>query len=197
MKTVGAISAVLGAMVMSSGCAADIEELDQAVAGGPSTLNKQLARARAASAAYHDVDEALADGFVPASDCVEVPGLGMMGVHFVNFPRLADPPSIEEPEALLYLPDEDDGFRLVAIEYLVPILIGGAPYMGCGVENESCPPPAASTPPPPVLYDGITFDGPMAGHSPGMPWHYDLHVWIWHHNPSGMFAQFNPSLACP
>ena len=43
---------------------------------------------------------------------------------------------------------------------------------------------------------GQTFDGPMPGHIPTMPWHWDLHVWVWAHNPSGMFAEWNPSLQC-
>jgi hypothetical protein len=57
------------------------------------------------------------------------------------------------------------------------------------------PPPSIDNPAP-VLF-GRTFDGPMPGHAPGMPWHYDLHVWAWEHNPAGTFSQFNPSLACP
>ena len=32
----------------------------------------------------------------------------------------------------------------------------------------------------------------MLGHEPGMPIHYDLHVWIWQHNPVGMLDMFNP-----
>jgi len=47
----------------------------------------------------------------------------------------------------------------------------------------------------PRLY-GQTFDGPMAGHHPGMGVHYDLHVWVWQDNPSGTFAQFNPDVSC-
>jgi hypothetical protein len=47
----------------------------------------------------------------------------------------------------------------------------------------------------PVLF-GRVFDGPMPGHAPGMPWHYDLHVWVWKHNPGGIFAQFNPTVSC-
>jgi hypothetical protein len=50
------------------------------------------------------------------------------------------------------------------------------------------------TPPPAVL--GQTFDGPMEGHAPGMPWHYDVHVWVAEANPSGVFAQFNPAISC-
>ena len=38
----------------------------------------------------------------------------------------------------------------------------------------------------------MPFDGPMLGHEPGMPIHYDLHAWLWKQNPSGMFARWNP-----
>ena len=43
---------------------------------------------------------------------------------------------------------------------------------------------------------GQPFDGPMPGHFPGQPDHYDLHVWLWRFNPAGMFAQFNPRVSC-
>jgi hypothetical protein len=37
----------------------------------------------------------------------------------------------------------------------------------------------------------------MFGHAPGMPIHYDLHVWLWKKNPSGMFAARTPDARCP
>jgi hypothetical protein len=46
---------------------------------------------------------------------------------------------------------------------------------------------------------GQPFDGPMAGHHPLMPemlHHYDLHVWLWKKNPSGMFSPTNPTVKC-
>ena len=43
---------------------------------------------------------------------------------------------------------------------------------------------------------GRPFDGPMAGHFPGQPIHYDLHVWLWERNPNGMFAFPNPNVDC-
>lgn len=108
--------------------------------------------------------------------------------------RTADPEvRVEEPEALLYLP-KDGKLRLVAIEHVQLIVIHGEPYRGCGIEDSTCPP--ANPPPAPSLYDGVVFDGPMAGHVPEMPWHYDLHAWIWADNPAGMFAPFNPALSC-
>ncbi len=99
-----------------------------------------------------------------------------MGVHSLH-PGLAGDAEIDpaRPELLLYVPT-DDGARLVGVEYFV------AAAATDGVR--------------PQLY-GVPFDGPMAGHSPEMPEHYDLHVWTWHHNPDGMTAQWNPALTCP
>ena len=41
------------------------------------------------------------------------------------------------------------------------------------------------------------FDGPMDGHGPGQPRHYDKHAWLWAHNPAGTWASWNPALSCP
>jgi hypothetical protein len=54
--------------------------------------------------------------------------------------------------------------------------------------------PDLNQPRPEVL--DVPLDGPMAGHSPDMPVHYDLHVWIWKHNPAGMTASWNPAVDC-
>lgn len=144
---------------------------------------RELAGVRRATAKYHDVNEALADGFVSTIECVEEPGTGAMGIHYVNFGRIMDPGlNPAEPEVLLYLAT-DDGFRLVGVEYLLAIGPPGAPVP----DN---PPPA------PSLF-GRTFDGPMPGHGPDQPPHYELHVWLWQANPSGVFASWNPNLSCP
>ena len=136
---------------------------------------EDLADVRAATAKYHDVNEALADGFVPVSPCVQIPNVGAMGIHYINFSRVDLNVKISEPELLLYLPDGTGELQLVAVEYFVPFV---------------------GTNPAPTLF-GRTFAGPMPGHAPGEPFHYDLHVWIWRHNPSGMFTQFNSKLRCP
>ncbi len=44
---------------------------------------------------------------------------------------------------------------------------------------------------------GKKFDGPMPGHGPGMPVHYDLHAYIWTTNPAGTLATWNPEVSCP
>ncbi len=143
---------------------------------------KDLAAARRATAKYHDVTTALDDGYISTIGCVEVPGLGVMGIHYIN-PRLMPPPvDLSTPEVLLYVPTEN-GVRLVGVEYFFPIGAPGAPV----------PDPA---PPAPIIF-GRAMNGPMPGHEPSQPPHYDLHVWLWEGNPDGTFADFNPNVRCP
>ena len=152
---------------------------------------EQLARARAATAKYHNEPKALEDGFVSTYECVSVPSLGAMGVHYINPLRMMDT-SVDatQPEALLYVQQNDGKMRLVGLEYVAPALSNGQPWFG----DANNPPPVVDNPAP-VLF-GQTFDGPMPGHTPGQPWHYDLHVWAWRDNPRGLFFPFNPKLSC-
>lgn len=146
----------------------------------PSVL-RDLAKVRQVTAKYHDVNAALADGFIETPECVSSPD-GGMGIHFINPARLMDPSeNILEPEILLYV-KTDEGMKLIGVEY----------FYGIGAPDTPVPNPA---PPAPVLF-GRPFDGPMAQHEPGQPPHYDLHVWVWQANPSGMFAMFNPNVKC-
>jgi hypothetical protein len=151
---------------------------------------KDLSTARAATAPYHQESRALADGFFPDPICVEAPDVGGMGVHYANPSRtnnlFVDPAA---PELLLYEPQPDGTRRLIAVEYFAPVIVNGAPWFGPG------PPPNGQYNAAPVLF-GRAFNGPMPGHNPGMPWHYDLHVWLWRNNPAGMFTPFNPKVSC-
>jgi len=142
---------------------------------------KELAQVRQATVKYQDVNVALADGFIRTPACVSSPD-GGMGIHFINPARLMDPAvNILEPEILLYV-ETADGLKFLGVEY----------FYGIGAPDTHVPNPA---PPSPVLF-GRTFDGPMEQHEPGQPPHYDLHVWIWQANPSGMFAMWNPNVKC-
>lgn len=145
----------------------------------------ELDVARSATARYQDVSVALEDGFMADAVCVSSPA-GAMGIHYVSPERMDDRLAAGEPEVLLYIP-EGAGLRLVAVEYFLPVLENG-PYFG--------PAAPANSGTAPALF-GQPFDGPMEGHNPGMPWHYDLHVWLWAENPAGVFTQFNPQLRCP
>jgi len=142
---------------------------------------QQLAQVRQATAKYHDVNAALADGFIQTPTCVASPD-GGMGIHFIHPARLMDPAeNILEPEILLYI-ESGDGMKLIGVEY----------FYGIGAPDTAIPNPA---PPAPILF-GRAFDGPMEQHEPGQPPHYDLHVWVWMANPSGIFAPFNPNVSC-
>ena len=147
---------------------------------GDPVLNA-LETARKGTAKYYDVGQALKDGYVQASPCVEAPGLGVMGIHYLNPAYVADP-SIKpgKPELLLYIPRPNGKLRLVGVEYFRPDA-----DQDLSTDDDR-----------PFLVGLIPFDGPMEGHDPGMPRHYDLHVWIWADNPFGTFAQFNPTLSC-
>jgi hypothetical protein len=143
---------------------------------------QDIAAVRQATDKYHDVNVALADGFIRTPNCIQEAGLGGMGIHFINPARIINPViNMLEPEILLYV-ETDDGMKLIGVEYMFPIGRPDAP-----IPN---PAPAA-----PVLF-GQSFNGPMLGHEPGQPPHYDLHVWIWQANPAGTFAQFNPNVSC-
>lgn len=149
--------------------------------------NGELADVRAATAPFHNADTATAAGYEPTDECVAVPGLGVMGEHWVNPSNFtADPTTLDprRPQALLYVPGQG-GPQLVAVEYIV-FAPGADPVSDTNVDPNG-----------PQRF-GQHFHGPMAGHTSGMPTHYDLHVWMWRHNPNGTFAQFNPSpgLSC-
>lgn len=152
----------------------------------PSAADDPFARVQAATSAYRDVNAATADGFVQAGPCVSAPGMGAMGFHYVNGSRMGLAPDVERPQALLYVP-EAGRLQLVGVEYIAAVLQDGQPYRG-----ES---PPANPQPAPRLFDRA-FDGPSPPRSPGAPWQYELHAWVWRDNPAGRFAPFNAALSC-
>ena len=58
-----------------------------APAASGASVNQQLAKVKQATARYHDVAVAEADGYVSTEECVFSPD-GTMGIHYVNFARL-------------------------------------------------------------------------------------------------------------
>ena len=145
---------------------------------GDTTLGPALAAVRAATAPYHSVDRAVADGWGDPviSGCVAHPELGGMGHHYINLGLLLDGGALDPttPEVLLYEPTKNGRFRLVGVEYVVPF------------ETE---PRAADGGTAPELF-GETFTESDGANG------WALHVWVWRHNPAGMFADFNPTVSC-
>jgi hypothetical protein len=139
-----------------------------------------LAKVRKATARFHSVAEARRAGYEQAGPCAEEPGVGGMGFHYVNPELVADPAVLpKRPEALLYEPRHGE-LRLVAVEW-----VRNDQDQDLDTDDDR-----------PWLF-GIPFDGPMLGHEPGQPIHYDLHAWVWKRNPMGTFAQWNPRVSCP
>lgn len=150
-----------------------------------------LVAARQGTALYHDESMALADGYAPDPICIGLPGIGAMGIHYFNAALAGDIQVVASaPEILMFEPMSDGSRRLVGVEYFAPVLSNGAPWFGAA-DN---PPPVVDNPAPTLF--GMPLQGPMPGHNPFMPWHYDLHVWAWRHNPTGLFSPLNPKVAC-
>ena len=144
-----------------------------------------LSHLKDATRAYQTVKVAKADGYGKFKDadgiaCIDMPGEGGMGVHFVNGDLVGDGEVLaDHPEALVYQPT-DDGMKLVALEYIVFKKAWRAEH------------PHGR----PELY-GEKFEPVGADNRYGIPPFFELHVWAWKKNPSGMFNDWNPRVTCP
>lgn len=158
---------------------------------------RELAAVRKATAPFHDATLAAAAGYRFGEPCMQS-GAGAMGIHASNAALIADG-AIDalRPEVLLYLPKADGTLRLIGVEYVQFVTLRNPDTLKSQFWVNTSPWPSTYQvlTPTPQLF-GHTFQGPMAGHTRTMPWHWDLHVWIWAHNPDGMFAQWNSSLQC-
>lgn len=151
-------------------------------------LSPELVRIRTALDKYRDPVVAVHDGYMSLLGCIEYPKgsaegtmqypAGGMGVHFLNPQAIGPTLDPAKPQVLIYEPTGDK-LTLVAAEWFVPV-------------------PLAPNGAPTIF--GKALEGPMEGHAPLMPTalhHYDLHVWLWKHNPAGVFSPTNPALKCP
>jgi hypothetical protein len=191
MKKILLVSLLVVVLVLTT-----LTALVLAAPGGvndPDTL-QALAAARAATNKYHDVSVAGADGYAPVTECIEVPGLGAMGFHYVNFGLLDGIFNLATPEILLYAP-AGNGLRLVAVEYAV---VGPEPEGLPGDDDAwefheaSCHYTDGSEEPCASLDDADPGKVLALWH-PGI---WALHVWLWQANPNGIFEDFNPKASC-
>jgi hypothetical protein len=152
-----------------------------AVSNGSPNVASDLAAVRAATAKYHDVSAALANGYQlgyrgVVTGCISNPTAGAMGYHYFNWAKMDDP-SIQEgdPEVLVYHTADDGTLVLGAVEWVVPKTLWEQ---------------AGGTEPP------VVFGQTLHVLNPVLNW-YITHAWIWTHNPAGMFADWNPEVSCP
>jgi hypothetical protein len=149
-----------------------------------STPASDLDAARQATAPFRDVEVAKHAGYGEFRDaqgiaCIENPGVGTMGIHYVKGELVGDTVlDPERPEALVYEPRPHGQLRLVALEYIVF-------QEAWDKENAH----------PPTLF-GQEFMLVPAGNRYGIPAFYELHAWIWKSNPRGLFDDWNPRVSC-
>lgn len=162
--------AILPALLYLGGCSENtVEPLNNKENAGtlmkdglPKVIHDELQAVKAATARYHNIENALADGYVDIN--VVVPN---MGHHFLNPAYLDSQFVATQPEILVYELRENGHYKLVAVEYGVPL-------------NFDMP-------------EGFpgSYDAWEANTDAGI---WALHAWIWKINPDGVFAPFNPNV---
>ncbi len=136
----------------------------------------QLNALRAVLAPFERVDAAVSAGFERFGHCMSGPQ-GAQGIHFTHGERIGDTTLDPlRPEVLMYEPRPDGSLRLIGAEYLVfqqdwHDAGNGAPPILLGRE---------------FSLNTTLLDEPF----------YALHVWVWQHNPLGIFANWNPLVSC-
>ena len=84
--------------------------------GLSSTLQSELQQARAASAKYQQIKNAIKDGYVDIEVVTE-----NMGFHYMRTSIVDANFDITKPEILVYNRDHDGNVNLVAVEYAIPL----------------------------------------------------------------------------
>ncbi len=132
--------------------------------------NPLAANVRQANDRFADVAVATSEGYAPIP-CVSGVDGGAMGIHYVNETYLKDDAiDLAHPEAVMYEPSADGKLKLIAVEYI--------------------------TSKGPAELQGHLFAFNGAPNRYGLGAFYELHVWAWKKNPSGMFADMNPNVSC-
>jgi hypothetical protein len=152
---------------------------------GPASASDQ-SDARAGTAPFHNINAAMDAGYGLFTDaagiaCIDDPA-GGMGIHYANGSLVIDGQvDAATPEALVYEPMENGRLRLVAVEYVVFQADWAQTHPGQGA---------------PELF-GEEFEPVGSGNRYGLPPFYELHAWLWKHNPNGTFGQdWNPRVSC-
>jgi hypothetical protein len=131
-----------------------------------------VARLRAATSKYQNLDSAVAAGYPKTvANCLVHEHHGAMGYHHVNRGYVDDKVEIDKPEILLYERMADSSYHLNAVEYIVPFTRWS---------RDSTPP---------------TLMGRKMYREDNLKIWY-THVWAWSDNKDGLFANFNPSVQC-
>ena len=170
----GAVLLLSGALVTAAAAQSKPTEIRPVEGIIPSGLgesvDRDVARARAATVRFKLAENAIAAGYPAASNCVANPPQGGMGYHFQNESLLDTKLDVEKPEILVYEKMADGSFKLNGVEYIVPI---------DAWKKDEAP----------------TIMGQKLKRADRLGIWY-LHVWIWEPSPPGIFADWNPRVKC-
>jgi hypothetical protein len=134
------------------------------------SVDRDVARVRAATARFQASEHAVAAGYESTTQCIEKQPEGGMGFHFDNRALRDAVLDVEKPEVLVYERRPDGSFKLNGVEYIVPL----------SAWKKSEPP---------------TIMGQKLKRAESLGFWY-LHAWIWEASPSGLFADWNPRVKC-
>ncbi len=112
--------------------------------------------------------------------CIDMKGMGGMGVHYANTSLVDGKIQLRHPEALVYRFVRNGHLKLAALEYLVT-------KDAWRVDHPTGRP---------ELF-GHRFNFTPDGNRFGLPAFFSLHAWVWYDNPAGQFTMFNPKVHCP
>lgn len=147
---------------------------------GVAGRSDELAAVRAATARFHDIDDALNAGYGPFYRCTDETGLGAMGQHYVNGGLVGDAVlDPAAPEAIMYEPMPGGGQRLVGVEWVVFRSVWEA---------------AGHTGVPSLFGRSLKLVNEPNRY--GIPAFYQLHAWVWKPNPAGTYQDWNPRVSC-
>jgi hypothetical protein len=127
-------------------------------------------KVRKANDRFKDVKVAIAEGYGPIPCASGLQG-GAMGIHYVNGNLLKTGTlDVAHPQAVMYEPQADGKLDLVAVEYIA--------FKG------------------PASLEGHLFNFVSEPNRYGLDKFYEMHVWAWKPNPTGVFADMNPKVSC-
>ena len=151
---------------------------------GADDAHSLAAVTKAATAKYHDLAAAEADGYGLFKDasgiaCIDNQPVGGMGVHYVKGSLVGDTNlDPTHPEALVYAPNAAGKLKLAALEYIV--------FAGAWDAGHSDRP----------MMFGRQFNYTPAPNRYGIPAFYSLHAWVWDPNSDGLLEPWNPRVHC-
>jgi hypothetical protein len=134
---------------------------------------------RDATERFRNVSVAESEGYGLLFGCVSGGDFGAMGLHFVNFPLVADGKiDATAPEIVLYEPTSNGQLRITGADFLVFAADWDKTHTSAPELN------------------GQLFHFFEAPNRFGLPPFYTLHVWAWKDNPNGTFTNWNPNVSC-